>query len=166
MSQSLTIARALRSAKKLAGVIAERQSRLKAAASWREGQPTAFNFADTLAEHDAAVDELVCLRSRMALANASTTLEHHGRELTLAEAIRRTEELKGRAALFAALTLTAGERREVVEYDERGRPVYETVRQVAVWTEAERAARVEAIRAELEELVDAIEEANHRTRLS
>lgn len=166
MSQSLTIARALRCAKKLAGTIAERQTRLKASASWRDGQPTAFDFAVTLAEHDAAVDEMVSLRAKMARANALTVLEHRGHELTLAEAIRRVEELKGRAALLSSLTLTAGERREIVEYDDRNHPVYQTVRQVAVWTEAERATKVEAIRAQIEELVEAIEETNHRTRLS
>lgn len=166
MSQSLTVARGLRTAKKLAGQVAELQSRLRGASSWRESQPPAFDFAATLEAHDAAVDELVTLRSRIARANALTTLEHRGRELTVAEAIRRADELKGRIQLFTSLDLSAGERREANDYDDRGRPVYETVRQVAVWTLAERAAKVDEVRAELEELVDAIEETNHQTRLS
>lgn len=166
MSQSLTVAKGLRVAKKLAGHVAELQGRLRGASSWRESQPPAFDFAATLVAHDAAVDELVTLRSRIARANAFTTLSHRGCELTVAEAIRRADELKGRAVLLASLDLSAGERREATDYDDRGRPVYETVRQVAVWTPAERAARVEAIRAELEELVDAIEEVNHQTRLT
>lgn len=166
MSESMTIARALRVAKKLAGVIAERQGRLRTVSTWREERTPSFDFNQTLVEHDEAVAQLIQLRVAVARANALTTVVHCDVEMPLAEAIRRADELKGRATLFAGIPLNAHEERQVIEYDDRGRPVYETVRHVSVWTEAERAAKIQEIRDELELLTDLIEEANHKTRLS
>ncbi|TAL50031.1 hypothetical protein EPN81_04000 [Patescibacteria group bacterium] len=160
---TLTIARALRRAKTLEGRVAELTKRLSSTTTWREDAPPAFEFEATLKEHDAAVEELLQLRTGVARANATATLEFEGRTMCLTEAIRRQAELKGRLTLFAGFSLRAGVERVHVGYDERHRPSYEEVAHTAVWSEPERANKLEELRARLESLNEALETANHGT---
>ncbi|NQV88751.1 MAG: hypothetical protein HQ488_00305 [Parcubacteria group bacterium] len=165
MSKPLTIARGLRRAKQVQGRVAEMRARLLTTTSWQKDQKPEFTFDETLASFDAAVDELVSLRTAIARANATATVQFGDRSITLAEAIRQQAELKGRITLFQSLGLRQGEERVHVGYDERSRPTHEVVVYEAVWTERQRAEQIEGLRARLETLGELLEEANHTTRL-
>ncbi len=163
---SLTIAKGLRRAKTLEGKVAELARRLAGCTTWVQGKEHAFDFVETLKAHDEAVAELVRIRTSIARANATTELEFEGRRMTLTEGIRCQAELKGRITQFAGFDLSQGtEHVHDGAYDERGRPVYQDVVRVAVWSEPERAAKIEVLRAQLETLNEALETANHLTRL-
>ncbi len=141
------------------------QVRLGQVCSWRDDREPAFQFEEVLQAHDAAVAELEQLRTQIAVANATTRVEVGGETILLAAAIRRMTELKGRHVMFSGLHLQSGTEREVLEYDDRGRPVTEERQWKSIWTEPERAAKLERLQDQMEDLSEAIEEANHRTRL-
>ena len=165
-TQNLTIARGLRRAKKLEGQIAERAKRLAGCSSWQSGRKPAFDFVSVLGEHDERIEELSSLRVAIARANALTTVELDGEQVTLTALIRRMQELKGRAKLMEGLNLQQGVETVDRGYDRSTGTYLQTeVEYKAVWTEPERASNIEAIRDELEQLSELIEEANHRTVL-
>ena len=165
MSKPLTIARGLRRAKQLKGRVAELSSRLSGTTSWKDGDKPDFTFEETLEEHDKAVAELVNLRTDIARANAVGTIAFEGETIVLTKAIRLQDELKGRITLFKGFDLRQGSDRVHTGYDDRSRAVYEVVTHEAVWTERDRAEKIEALRARLETLNELLEEANHTTRL-
>ncbi len=165
MTNHLTISVALRRAKTLEGRVAELAKRLLGTTTWRADAPPAFGFEATLTEHDSAVEELLLLRTGIARANALGTLSFEGLSLCLSEAIRRQSELKGRIAQFASFNLKCGTERVSVSYDDRGRPVYDEVVHKAIWSEPERAAKLQELRTRLEALNEVLEAANHRIKI-
>jgi hypothetical protein len=160
-----TIAQGLRRAKVLKGQIAEATARVQGLVSWIEGQEPEFVFADELKRRMNLVNELVELKTRIARANATATIEFDGRRLTIAEAIVRMGELKSEIALFEGFHPRRGSERRI-GYDEvAGRNVTVEVRWVAALTEVERSGKLTALREQCTELNELIEEANHRARL-
>ncbi|MBU0595550.1 hypothetical protein KJ567_02550 [Candidatus Bipolaricaulota bacterium] len=166
MSQTLTIARALRQAKKLKGQVAILDRRLGTCASWREDREADFDFSETLQERNRKVEELTVLRTGIARANASASVAHRGREMSLTEAILRMGELKGLKKLYAGLQLRRETEREYAGYDDDGRQRHVQLTWTSVWSEAERAGKLDEIQEEIDELNEALEEANHRTPVS
>ncbi len=163
---AITVAKALRQGKQLKGTIATLRARLGTTTSWVEGKPSAFKFEETLAAHDKAVEELTKLKAAIAASNATTEVEHRGRTMSVAEAIHRMSELKGRLDMYQGFQLRSGkERGDLTSYDAHNRPVYEPVEWKSALSEPERAAKLDEIRKELEELNEALEEANHRTKV-
>lgn len=163
-TKTLTIARALREVKKLKGEIATLTQRLVGSSTWLETRKPDFEFGATLTERDAKVARLVALKAAIGRANSAAKVEHRGVSLSLAESILRLDELKGRKSLFAGLQLRREtERQHTGDYDANGRPVYEVVAWQSVWSEPERAQKLEEIQTEIDELNEALEECNHRT---
>lgn len=163
---AITVAKALRTGKQLKGTIATLRARLGTTTSWLEGKPPAFNFEETLTAHDAAVEQLTKLKASIAASNAAAQVEHGGRTMSVAEAIHRMSELKGRLDMYQGFQLRSGkERGDLVSYDAHNRPQYETVEWKSALTEPGRAAKLDEIRKELEGLNEALEEANHRNKV-
>ncbi len=161
-----TIAQCLRVVKSLKGRVAELSARAVSVARWEEGKAPAFRYEDVVADLQKAREEMVRLEAGIARANAVTAIECKGCKLWLAEAIRRLQELKGEIVWTERLPVgPAEEERDDYDYDEAtGRNVRR--RQVKKFlvavSEPERVARVEKLRAEFQELNDAVETANHR----
>jgi hypothetical protein len=162
-----TISQGLRQIKRLKGRMAELTARAAASVSYEAGKKPPFEFGNTRADLDKVREQLVRLEAAVARANATTDIQHDGRTMSLAEAIRRLQENKAEIAWLAGLTLRQGtERTPVNEWDdETHRPVrrlHEVTYETCL-TEPERVAQIDALRNRFEALNDAVEAANHRT---
>lgn len=165
----LTVSQGLRRIKKLKGAMAEHGQRASQSVSYVQGSKPVFDFASERAKRTAAQDELVRLEAAVAQANAMTSIPVDGKEMTMAEAIRRLQELKADMAWIAALPL----REETVnesyyEYDEgtgRNVPRTRSITHVSDLSLVGRVAEIDALRERFDRLNDALETANHRTEL-
>lgn len=162
-----TIAQGLRRVKQLKCSVKEHESRATQSVSYEAGKPPKFSFKAEREARAKAQDDLVRLESAIAVANATTRIEAEGRRMTLAEAIRRLQELKANIVFVTGLQLTDGTREEASrDWDDTlGREIRRT-RQVTHTTDlsvTDRVAEIEALRARFESLNDVVEAANHRT---
>lgn len=112
MSQQdkLTIAQALRRSKKLKGQIAEHQARATNGVSYDVKKIPAFKYKESADAMFALQDEVVDLETKVAVANATHTIETKEGPVPLARAVRTLQELKGKITFLKSLTL----RNEVV----------------------------------------------------
>lgn len=165
MSDKLTIAQALRKIKKLKGQIAEHEQRAKAGVSYDVNKVPAFLFAESVSQMFTIQDEVVALESRVAIANAGNYIYDGEQRISLAQAVRTLQELKGRIAFLKGLNL----RNETVkdrnsEWDE---DQCKTVTRVTETTfksdlsEQDRDQQVKALQNRFEVLNNAVEDANH-----
>ncbi len=166
----LSVAQALRRVKKLKGNLKEHEQRASQSVSYiREGNPPVFKFTEQRALRDRAREELVRLEAAIACSNGMTKVTVEGREMFVAEAIRRLQEFKAEIAWLSSLQIREGTTTDSeVEYDEAtGRNVRRphTVVHVTELKEIERVHEIEALRARFEALNDAVETANHRTMM-
>ncbi len=165
-----TIAQGLRRAKKLKGLLVEAQNRATGATSWVAGKKPVFDFAEQRAQRAALQDEIVRIETAVAVANATNTITVGGQTMTLARAIRTLQEVKADLAWLPQLNLRAGleESTEYV-YDEdvplRRKTVKTSVTYEAVMDEPARVGQIQALRDRFEAINDALETANHRTRI-
>lgn len=169
----ISLAKALRLRKTLKGEIADLSRRATESVSWTEGKERNFDFEQVNAARKARVEELVHLETAIAVTNANTRVSWDGREATMAELIRRHQELKGEISFVSSLNLERGTRKvrvtgdtleERFETHRRGEsPVFETITMVSAYTEAERVALLAQLRRTCEALNEVLEEANHRT---
>lgn len=161
---TVSIARALTLISRTKGKVSELTTRAKGLSSWIEGQELPFQFEEVNAQRLAAVEELLALKTAVAKANACTTLEWKGTSLTIAEALFRLSELKGELSFVSGLTLRQGVSRQRLDWcDERTE--IEKITYVAVMTEPERVACVEALREDIDALQEAVNEANYRKKV-
>lgn len=167
---NLTIAQSLRRIKKCKGRIAELKTRAMQSVSFTDDKKPTFDFKATREELAAAKEELIGLESAVAVANATTSVAFEGKELTLAQAIRRLQELKDEMSWLPQLCIREGvERTSDVEWDpEKDRQVRVTreVRWQTSLTELERVAEIDKLRDMFERLNDLVETANHRTEVA
>lgn len=165
----LTISQSLRRIKKCKGRIAELKVRAGQSVSFTDEKAPTFNFKAVREELAAAKEELVCLEAAVAVANATTRINCEGKEMTLAEAIRRLQEFKDGMSWLPQLCIREGvERTSDVEWDlekERQVRVTREVRWQTGLTELERVAEIESLRERFERLNDLVETANHRTEV-
>jgi len=166
MSQNITIARALREVKKLKGRVSELTLRLQSTTSWKKEKAPDFTFAAVQEQRTVAVNELMKLKTAICVANATNALTFEGRSMTLAEAILQMGELKSDLSLVSSLNLKRGEESEHGYDDLTGRSVIQKITYESVMSEPERVEKVEALRKRIETLNDALEEANHATRVA
>jgi uncharacterized small protein (DUF1192 family) len=165
MSDKMTIAQALRRIKKLKGLIAENEQRAKAGVSYDVTKVPAFRFRESLDKMFALQDEMVALEARVAIANATATVQDGDRVVSMALAVRSIQELKGRIALLKGLHL----RNETVkdrqtEWDDNESKhitrVSETV-YMSDLTEQDRDSQIKSLQDHFEVLNNAIENVNH-----
>ncbi len=167
---NMNLAQGLRRIKKLKGRMGELTLRATASVSYEKDKKPSFDFRTTRDEIAAVRKELVSLESAVARANAVTEIEcDEGGRMTIAEAIRRLQECKAEMVWLSQLSLRTGaEKRTEHVYDEasgRSAIVKNEVVYVADMTEVERAAEIETLRGRFERLNDAVETANHHTKV-
>ena len=165
MSEKTTIAQALRRIKKLKGIIAENQQRAVAGVSYDVAKVPAFRFQEAFQVMTQAQLEMVALESRVAVANATAKIEHQGKEILLAQAVRLLQELKGQIAFLKGLHL----RNETVKDRQQDWDDTE-MKHITRWTETvfksdlseqDRDRQVKEIQDTFEVLNNAVEDANH-----
>lgn len=167
MSDKLTVAQALRRIKKLKGQIAEHQQRAQAGVSYDQTKVPAFRFKESVEAMFALQDEVVALESRVAVANATATVNALGEgEIPMARAIRTLQELKGRIAFLKGLHLrseTVKDRQ--VEWDDVEMKQIARVTEttyVSDLSEQDRDQQVKTLQDRFETLNNAVEDANHQ----
>lgn len=167
-----TIAQALRRIKDLKGALARCDERMMGSARWEAENEPAYKFDALNTERVELEGQIVSLRTRIAVANATTSVRMGDKSILLAGAVHRQAEIKGRIALLNRLPVQVRHEMERSDsqrvYDEAtGRYLVEktsTTTCVAM-TERERAEKVEELQQELRDLDEALQEANHRTEL-
>jgi len=164
-----TISQGLRHIKRLKGRMGELSVRASASVSYEAGKKPPFDFNATREEVGKVREELVRLEAAVARANATTDIRDGDRTLSLAEAIRRLQEIKAEIAWLSGLTLRQGTERafEDAWNDEFHRLVRrpQEVTYESCLTEPQRVEQVDALRNRFEALNDAVEAANHRTEI-
>jgi cysteinyl-tRNA synthetase len=161
----LTISQALRTVKSLKGRIGELKGRAAQAVSHEKGTEPAFAFSDLRKDIAAAKEKLIGLETAVAVANALARIDAEGRTMTLAEAIRRLQELKDDLTFFQGLELREGvQSAGGYEWDELARSRVQREREfVSALKERERVAEIDRLRDCFERLNNVVEQANHKT---
>ncbi len=159
-----TLADVLRQATDTKGQIADLARRAAGCVSQAENAPADFDFNEVNAERKAAVERLVYLNTVLARSNAVTTIEWKGRQIIVAEVIRRKAEISGEIKFLEGLTLRNGPAKTATgEYSDRGQPVYETVNWKSALTEPVRVKQLAALKADCSALDRALQTSNHGT---
>lgn len=164
----MTIAQALRRVKKFKGRMAELTARAASVVSYEAARKPQFDFRKLRDEIAGVREGLVGLEAAVAKANATTTVKvGDDKEMTIAEAIRRLQELKAEMAWLSSLQLREGtENRPEFDWDEAAGRQVRRNREVLWQTELrepDRVAELDALRDRFERLNDAVEAANHKT---
>lgn len=165
---TLTIAQSLRRIKKSKGKMAELTARAAGVVSYEAGKPPNFDFRKLRGDIACVREELVTLEAAVARANATTSIEVDGSRMTIAEAIRRLQELKAEMAWLPLLALRCGVEKSYddIDYDPNTGRQMRKLREVvyaSALTEPERVAEIETLRDRFERINDAVERANHVT---
>ncbi len=168
MASEMTISMGLRKVSRLKGDLAKSTARAAEVVSWSEDHVPSWKFEEVMAGRKLEREMLITLETAIARANALTVIEFRGRKLTLTEAIRRLQELKGERPFYERLNIrTVPEERTEYGLDKEGRGVHITKK--VVWVSAisvvERDALVRGLADEFEELNGLVERANHSTVL-
>jgi phage pi2 protein 07 len=169
MSESLTIAQALRKVKKLKGLIAEHKARAITGVSYVSDVIPAFRYAEEVAAMDLAVAEMLDLQARIATANATTIVEDvlvNGRVVNLAHAVRLLEEAKSKIDFLQKLVLrteTISTRDYVYDQtSEKNVIVTKVVQFVSDLSEKERDSQVKKMQDLFEQINNSVEDLNHK----
>lgn len=167
----MNITGALRKIARIKGMISEIDAQVRASACCEDDKPPAFELAELLPRRSRLVDEIVNLKSRLALANCKT-FTYKGSTYTGTEARRRLDELTAFIALMSALPIRDRVRdvvkERVTEWDDiQEKNITRTVEKVWVSAMSKRdlSKLVEESRAQFDELNFALETFNHMTLL-
>jgi hypothetical protein len=167
----MTVSAAIRRVKKLKGLIAERDGRLKESAVFLESKTPAFPFGDAFGEREKLVSEMISIQTAIAKSNAVTMILSQAQaHWSVAYVVRRLDEMKATIKMLKDLPFRAKTREEVIEesrdWDETMSKQI-TVRKTLVWISAmsqvERAKRVESMTDTFELLNNDLEVSNHST---
>lgn len=163
-----TISQALRVIARLKGRMATLSRRADNSVSREVGKQPHFSFAETRKQIGETREQLILLESAVAIANANTVIEVEGRRMTIAEAIRRTQEIKAEIAWLSGLQIKEGVEHVNAGFgwDEVSHRQIPQVREVTYVTdlpEPERVAEVEALTERFDRINDVVETANHVT---
>jgi len=161
----MTIAQALRRIKKIKGQIAENSQRAQAGVSYDATKVPEFRFLESFSAMTQLQLEMVDLESRVAVANAKSTVKHLDGEILLAKAVRLLQELKGQIAFLKGLHLRAETVKDrQSEWDDHEMKQITRVTEttfVSDLTEKERDRQVKEIQNTFEVLNNAVEDLNH-----
>lgn len=161
----MTVAQSLRRIKKIKGQIVEHEQRAKFGVSYDQSKVPAFRFQEAFGAMLQLQDEVVALEARVAVANATATVQDGDNTISVALAIRTLQELKGRLAFLKGLNL----RNEVVkdrsnDWDDVEMKHISRVTEttfVSDLSEKERNQKVKALQDRFEVLNNAVEDVNH-----
>ena len=166
MSENLTVAQALRRIKKLKGLVSDHQTKATNGVSYVSDKVPAFRFADELLSATEAVNEMVDLESRVAVANATAQLQEGDKSLTLAKAIRTLQEIKGQITFYRGLDLRSGlEKTRESNWDDNSDKAISRIVEtlyISDLTEQDRDSRIKVLQDRFEDLNNLVEDANHK----
>lgn len=165
----LTIKQAISYASQIKKRISDARSRASSSLNHKAGEETPFSFQEMLAKSDQLSDELAAVQGKLAVANATNTVDHKGQTLILSHAIRLLQEMKGKIAWLNGLpvqateSLTSNER----EWDETlDKSVMKKTVTFCKLPEAKRAELVDALQDEFNLLNGAVELVNQVVKLT
>ena len=168
--ENITLSEALRRIKALKGDIARWSKILPESNTWEEDRAPTYSLPEVLQKLDEAVAELIVLKTALASANASCSLqEASGESLSLTGAVTRLSELKSRMALLEALpTYSSHSALTGSRVEHSGASGYLTVRFAlnCSMTTRERDDQLQKLRDEFAALNARLEAANNSFRLS
>ncbi len=167
----ISIASALRRAKRIKGQIAEQTQRAKVAAFYEEEKEPAFKFSECIAKRAALVQELLRIEVEVAKANAVGTLANGQSVLA---SIRQLGEIRSEIAFYRELTTLRTKPRdtdtvETTDYDmDLGKHVRREKKTtyVSAITQVQRAERIEQLQLAFEQLNASLESFNHITNIN
>jgi uncharacterized protein YaaR (DUF327 family) len=164
----MTLSQALRQVKKIKGDLKERLDRAHSSVSYKEEAKPAFGFKQSLDQAELLREKLINFQTRITITNAQTRIEFDGKPLSMTQAVRTLEELKGRIKWFKELPVRAQveTKDDDWDYDDEGKRRRVQVRWKCDLPESERAATVEKLQDQFDRLNDAVEKANHSTVLA
>jgi hypothetical protein len=168
MSNQMTISQALRRIAKLKGQVSEYRNRAYASVSYKAGAKPAFDFQEYISKTAIAQTELLDLQTKIAIANAKTTLVFKDNSITLTEAILTLQRMKGDMVWLKSLSVRPQAETEEKERDfddNTQRYIMTQVKWVCSLPESERADAVEIIQKGFDDLNDAVERLNHITQV-
>jgi hypothetical protein len=168
MSETITLSDALRRKAALKGDLARWCALYPNSNVWAEDQPKpAYDETEVRAEITTATEALIRLKTAIAHANATCTLDvlsvGGGHRMPLAEAIYRLAENKSLQVVLAGLGVVS-EKESVIDrrsYNEDSKLVTTQVKQYASVTTRERDAILKALRDEFASLNSKLEHANN-----
>lgn len=167
--KELTISQALRKIKDLKGKIARHSQNATSNVTHKTKDQPAYVFGAEWEKAAVLVDEMLDLQTRVAIANAKTTIDYEGKTRTLVWCTKKLAEIKGAITWHTALHVRAQEKttEEELEWVQRAGSGPEHVRVAVEFTchlpEAEKSARIQAFETKFVELNDLVETMNHRT---
>jgi|SRR5271157_5349272 len=167
--KELTIAQALRRVKDLKGKVSKHNANAFANVTHKTKNPPAFAFGAESEAAAMAVEEMIDLQTRIAVANAKTTVDVAGKTRLLSWCTKKLAEIKGAIAWYASLGVRAHDKttEEELEWIRQAGSGPEHVNVVTEYTchlpEAARAAKIQKLETEFAELNDIVETINHRT---
>lgn len=167
----MNITGALRKIARIKGMISEIDAQVRASACYEEDKPPPFALAELLSHRLKLVDDLVELKSRLALANCKT-FEHGGATYTGTEARRQLDELTAFISLMSSLPIRDRVRdavkERVTEWDDiQEKNITRTVEKmwVSAMSKRDLSKLVEESRAKFDSLNLALDAFNHVTLL-
>jgi len=164
--KELTISRALRKIKDLKGKIARHSQNATASVTHKTKDVPAYVFGAEWEKATVLVEEMMDLQTRVAIANAKTTIDYEGKTRTLVWCTKKLTEIKGAITWHGALHVRAQEKTtdEVLEWSSKANEhVNVAVEFTCHLPEAEKAARIQALEEKFVDLNDLVETMNHRT---
>lgn len=174
-----TVSQALRRIKELKGQINVVTSRLQRSFAWAEsdtkidpslgidiGKPT-YDFHEVQEKRADLIEELIVLKTKLAVANATTRIDFEGRKFRMQEAVFFLAELKSDLELVKGLTGREGVYRMPLNVNRftPGPTEYVDVTYHVAVTERDRDKEVKIMGERITALNAVIEDANHRTDL-
>src|SRR5208337_3023218 len=105
--KELTISQALRKIKTIKGKIAKHSANAMGSVTHRSDSRPAYSFENEWEIARSCVDELLEIQTRVAIANAKTTIDFKGKTRTLAWCTRKLIEIKGAIAWYSGLSVRA-----------------------------------------------------------
>ena len=169
MEKELTIAQALRKIKELKGKLAKHSANAAACVTHKTKQVPAYGFSAEVEVASVVVDEMLDLQTRVAVANAKTTIDWAGKPRPLAWATKKLAETKAAISWHQNLNVRAQAKTSEEEFDyvRNANGVAEHVRVETEFTchlpEVEKAARIQKLETQFADLNDLVETMNHRT---
>jgi len=165
----VNISQALRYASKLKNQISEARNRAISSLNHKAGSATAFSFREMLSKTFTIGNELAALQGKLAVINATNTVEYKGYQITLAHAVRILQEIKGRIAWLKALPVLPIEENTSSEKnwdDVLEKYTTQNVTTICNLPEAKKADLVDVLQEEFDLLNGAVESANQTVKLT
>jgi hypothetical protein len=165
---AMNIGQALRRLGILKGRVAQWEQRARQSNVVGEDEKPTYQYQECVDERQKYLDELISLGAKVAEANARNTITYKDKEITLSEAIRRLDNLKGEIAWVKSIpALSHTEvttQRDKREWDEKERThVYREVPYTQKCTLNERAKerRLDQLQEDFDELNSLVDGANN-----